>query len=133
MCCDTLLSIIVVSPVTEPVNGTTEQLVKNGHSVILKFVILEADPPVSADNITWYFTSISGRTVLPCTNHSTKYNFSSNCLTLTIDNVNASDGGLYEIFVSTRAGEDSSRIAVTIGEGLLHANNKRCCVVIIGL
>ena len=94
--------------------------VDQGNAAILQFVILEADPPVPVDNIMWYFTSISGQTILPCTNHSTKYNFSSNCLTLTIVNVNASDGGLYEVFVSTRAGEDSSRIAVTIRGGLLH-------------
>ena len=111
----------------EPVNGTTEQLVKNGHSVILEFVILEANPPVPTANITWYFSSISSRTILPCTNNSTKSNFSSNCLTLAIGNVNASDGGLYEVFVSTRAGEDSSRIAVTISEGLLHAKYTLCC------
>ena len=107
-------------------NSTDVLYVDQGNAAVLQFVILEADPPVPVNNITWYFTSISGRTVLPCTNHSTKYNFSSNCLTLTIDNMNASDGGLYEVFVSTRAGEDSSRIAVTIRGGLSYTCYCNC-------
>ena len=58
-----------------------------------------------------------------------KYNLSSNCLTLTIGNVDVFDGGLYEVFVSTRAGEDSSIIAVTVTGGWFHFLDCTCTVV----
>ena len=83
----------------------------------LSLMILEATPPVLMGNVTWYFTSISGCIFLPCNNHSGRYNFSSNCLTLTISNVIASDGGLYEVFASTRAGNGSGRMVLTVTEG----------------
>ena len=109
-----------VTPDIETMSTDYELYVAKGNTAVLPFVILEADPGVPVDNITWFFSSISGRAILSCTNQSTKYNFSSNCLTLMIDNVNVVDGGLYEVFVSTRAGEDSGRMAVTVTGGWLH-------------
>ena len=105
-------------PVIRPMRGSSEQLVHVGDPIILRFIISEAVPLVPVNNITWYFTSISGQqTTLSCPGHSPKYRFSAHCLTLTIGDASISDGGLYEVFVFTRAGENSSRIAVIITGG----------------
>ena len=109
-----------VTPDIEAMSTDNELYVAEGNTAVLQFVILKADPGVSANNITWYFSSVNGRAILSCTNQSNKYNFSSNCLALMIGNVNVFDGGLYEVFVSTRAGEDSSRMAVTVTGGWFH-------------
>ena len=111
---------LAVPPKIKPVLGIVQKVVRFGDQAFLVFEILEAIPPVSTENITWYFTGISGRTILSCSNHSERYNFSSNCLTLTISNVTASDGGLYEVFASTRAGNGSGKIILKVSGGYMH-------------
>ena len=111
---------LAVPPKIKPVLGIVQKVVRFGDQAFLVFEILEAIPPVSTENITWYFTGISGRTILSCSNHSERYSFSSNCLTLTISNVTASDGGLYEVFASTRAGNGSGKIILKVSGGYMH-------------
>ena len=72
-----------------------------------------SSPPVTLADIMWSFTNASGYTVL-INSLSEHYQFSTNLLTLKINDISYSDEGIYEVSVSTTVGNDSTVIAVDV-------------------
>ena len=87
----------------------------------LSFMVLEAAPNISEGVVWWTFTSSKGVMNLSC-NSSSAHKFSADCLSLRINEVQASDGGLYEIVAETRAGIGRSHVFVIVigGEDWWH-------------
>ena len=79
----------------------------------LSFMVLEAAPNISEGVVWWTFTSSKGVMNLSC-NSSSAHKFSADCLSLRINEVQASDGGLYEIVAETRAGIGRSHVFVIV-------------------
>ena len=100
-----------VRPQLSPV--IAELSVNREDPVTLEFEVRQAEPPALRDNITWTAVTSSGQMVLTCDN-TTKYNFSSSCLSLTVNNAQRTDGGSYTIEAVTRAGVGSSVISVSV-------------------
>ena len=72
-----------------------------------------SSPPVTLADIMWSFTNASGYTVL-INSLSEHHQFSTNLLTLKINDISYSDEGTYEVSVSTTVGNDSTVIAVDV-------------------
>lgn len=89
-------------------------------SVVVAFVIAQAVPPVTREQISWTFTSAIGRANLPCANTS-EYTFSEDCLSLHILHVAHKHGGKYQLFARTRAGMDTKSITLVVTGGEVHA------------
>ena len=89
-------------------------------SVVMAFIIAQAVPPATREQISWVFTSSTGEISLPCANTS-EYTFSEDCLSLHILHVAHKHGGKYQLFARTRAGMGSQAVTlvVTGGEGVV--------------
>ena len=82
----------------------------------MAFIIAQAIPPATREQISWVFTSSMGQIGLPCTNTS-EYTFSEDCLSLHIFRVTHKHGGKYQLFVHTRAGMGSSAVTLVVTGG----------------
>ena len=77
-------------------------------SVVLRFEIVIASPPIQLRNKVWTFeqtninslSSLNGATIL----------FSADLLSLTILNVNCNNSGRYELAITNEAGNDNDYI-----------------------
>ena len=72
-----------------------------------------SSPPVTLADIMWSFTNASGYTIF-INNSSEHHQFSTNLLTLKINDISYSDEGTYEVSVSTTVENDSAVIAVDV-------------------
>ena len=82
-------------------------------TVTLSFAIQDASPPVSLKNIKWTFNN----TVINEGSTPSRFNFSSDLLSLTVSDLKHSDQGSYTLFAVNEAGTNSSAVFLEI-EGL---------------
>ena len=90
----------------------------NGESVVLRFQIVKASPPVTPDNTRWFFQPLND--TLPkveIVDDGVTYMFTSDRLNLTVMNVSNEVEGTYTIEVQNEAGMDSERVILFI-EGI---------------
>ena len=106
-----ILLCLSVKPVATAVNSSINSIM--GNSAVLKVAITEANPIVLNDKRTWQKdgTELNG----------TKYSFSSDRLTLTINNVVASDVGNYIFTATNRAGSGTATIMVIVPGIVFHS------------
>lgn len=89
-----------------------------GASVVLRFEIVIASPPVQLRNKIWTYEQDTTINSLSSLNGAT-ISFSTDLLSLTIINVNCNNSGRYELTISNEAGTDSDYIDLyLIGEGI---------------
>ena len=86
-------------------------------SLLLSFTIYNASPPVRTNHIKWVFTSTNKSHVTISSTHDSRYKFTDDLLTLTINNVIFDDEGNYQISVFNEAGNDMANVAVIV-EGI---------------
>ena len=93
----------------------------------LSFLVLDAAPNISEGVVWWTFTSSKGVMNLSCSS-TTAYNFSADCLSVRINQVQGSHGGLYVIVAETRAGIGTSHVFVIVrnGERWWHCMWRHC-------
>lgn len=103
-----------VSPDIAPSDGVTSKLIRIGDPVTISFTIInEPDQKLTRERTQWVFIGSSGAVNLSCTITS-KYIFSDDCLNLTLNNVEYSDAGLYQIVITTEAGTGMSAVEISI-------------------
>ena len=108
-----------VHPEVTSSGGMTSKTTNAGDPFTISFkVVNEPAPNVTREGIQWVFTGSNGSINLPCTS-SPKYTFSSDCLSLTVNNTVGSDAGLYQIVVTTEAGTAMSSVVLSIRGGEL--------------
>ena len=111
--------LFAVPPEVTPSDGMTSKTINVGDPVIISFTVVnEPAPNVTREGIQWVFTGSNGSVNLPCIS-SPRYTFSSDCLSLTVNNTVGSDAGLYQILVTTEAGTAMSSIALSVRGGEL--------------
>ena len=86
------------------------QVIKS--NVVIQFSIKDAAPPVQVEDIYWNFTTSSGMT--QPVNNATTISFSSDRLTLTINNAQLSHTGSYMITVSNPAGSSTGTVQLSV-------------------
>lgn len=96
----------------------------------LSFVVLEAAPNISEGVVWWIFTSSKGVMNLTCDNSSIEYSFSEDCLTISINQVEASNGGQYEFVAETRAGIGRSLVFLIVRGGEYSRYSMQCTCTI---
>ena len=80
-------------------------------SVTISFKILHASPLVNITNIQWFFNDTR------LTSSESRYNFSSDLLSLIINTLQHSDEGVYTLIASNEAGTNSTSVFLEI-EGI---------------
>ena len=109
----------VVPPVLVPSDGVSNKAITMGDPVTISFTIVNvAVPNVMRKGIQWVFTGIGGAVNLSCTSTS-KYSFSDNCLSLTVNNAEGSDAGQYQIVITTEAGIEMGAVGISVSGGAL--------------
>ena len=116
-----ILLCLSVKPVATAVNSRVTSTM--GSNAVLKVAITKANPIVLNDKKTWQKdgTELNG----------TKHSFSSDRLTLTINNVVASDAGNYVFTATNRAGSGTATIMVIVPGIVFHS--VRCDFAMIQL
>ncbi len=108
-----------VPPEVTPSAGMTSKTTNAGDPITISFkVVKEPAPNVTREGIQWVFAGSNGSVNLPCKS-SPKYIFSSDCLSLTVNNTVRSDAGLYQIVVTTEAGTAMSSVVLSVRGGEL--------------
>ena len=108
-----------VPPEVTPSAGMTSKTTNGGDPITISFkVVNEPAPSVTREGIQWMFTGSNGSVNLTC-KRSPKYIFSSDCLSLTVNNTVRSDAGLYQIVVTTEAGTAMSSVVLSVRGGEL--------------
>ena len=112
----------------------SEVTIVNGSETTISFNITRAFPPVELSDIQWTFNFIGNtkeaevitldpRCVLEASNCSnerySRYNFSSDLLTLTIYSTRVADYGLFSLTASNPAGSNTKPFELTIN-GLIN-------------
>ena len=101
-------------------DGLTSKPISMGDPVTFSFTVVnEPVPPVATEGIQWVFMGSSGTVNLFCTSSSRKYTFSNDCLSLTVNNTEGSDAGLYQISITTQAGIGMSAVGISVSGGEL--------------
>ena len=87
-----------------------------GQSVIVQFIITEADPPVRVENIRWQFSDPLMNDPLDITNTSDfiHYQLSEDRRTLTVQQFITSLQGMYTLIATNEAGVRSSSVMVVL-------------------
>ena len=117
VCCITFPS--AVPPEVTPSAGISSKTINVGDPITISFTVVnEPAPNVTREGIQWVFIGSNGSINLPCTN-SSKYTFSSDCLSLTVKNTITGDAGLYKIKLTTDAGIAMSTVRVSFRKGEL--------------
>ena len=103
-----------VPPEVSPSDGMTSKAINVGDSASISFTVVnEPVPPVTREGIQWVFMGSSG--TFNCSCKSTpKYTFSNDCLSLTVNNTEGSDAGLYQISLTTDAGTVVGSFGISI-------------------
>ena len=100
-----------------PSAGISSKTINVGDPITISFTLVnEPAPNVTREGIQWVFIGSNGSINLPCTNTS-KYTFSSDCLSLTVKNTG--EAGLYKIKLTTDAGIAMSTVRVSFRKGEL--------------
>ena len=85
---------------------------------MLGFQIINASPPVTPDNIRWFFQPLNDTLLkVEIVDDGVTYMFTSDRLYLTVMNVSNEVEGTYTIEVQNEAGMDSERVILFI-EGI---------------
>lgn len=122
------LSLSLVPPLIVPQDNDRHIVKVEGENANLTFAIENDAPPVTLDNIQWYYSrtfSSTPENAELITDLETRlghslYMYTTDKLQLTISNVNHSDDGRYFIVVSNPAGIDYNYIDLLIhGELIL--------------
>ena len=100
---DHLISF-TVPPVVTPVSTASHHL--RNSTVSIEFSLnSRVFPAVQLSNIQWIYTTANGSEILDTSfPNNTRYNFSSNLLSLTITNLQVADDGNYSLMASNEAG-----------------------------
>lgn len=93
-------------------------------TVTLSFAIQNASPPVSLKHIKWTFNN----TVINEGSIPSRFNFSSDLLSLTVSDLKHSDQGSYTLTAVNEAGTNSSAVFLEI-QGLNHQQTGICYFV----
>ena len=102
-----------VPPDVAPSDGVSNIPITMGDPVTISFTIVnEPVPNVTREGIQWVFSGIGGAVNLSCTSTS-KYSFSDNCLSLTVNNAEGSDAGQYQIVITTEAGTGMGAVEIS--------------------
>ncbi len=96
----------VVPPQVKAIDDLTEVTGVLGNSVVLEFVVDRATPPVTGEDITWFF----GSNLLV----NDRATFSSDILSVNISQLEYLDEGVYTLVASTAAGTGSADITLDI-------------------
>ena len=78
---------------------------------MLHFVIQDASPPVRPENIYWTFVTNNGSVSIE---PSSRFQFSTDRLTLTINEITDKDEGFYLLFASNPAGSDEGSLFLEV-------------------
>ena len=105
-----------VQPEIFPQGGVKILKSSKDDSIVVAFVVAQAIPPATREQISWVFTSSSGQISIPCANNS-EYTFSDDCLSLHIPRVAHKHGGKYQLFARTRAGMGSNAVTLVVTGG----------------
>ena len=90
----------------------------NGESVVLRFEIVNASPPVTPDHIRWFFQPLNDTLLkVEIVDDGVTYMFTSDRLNLIVMNVSNEVEGTYTIEVQNEAGMDNERVILFI-EGI---------------
>lgn len=84
-----------------------------GQSIVLQFVITDADPLVKVENIRWQFSSL-GKDLDITESSNSHYHLSNDRRTLVINQLTTEQIGIYTLFATNEAGVRSNSITVTI-------------------
>ena len=106
-------------PELSPLDGLSSKPVSMGDPVNISFVVVnEPVPSVTREGIQWAFTDSRGVFNISCASTS-KYTFSDDCFSLTVNNTVGSDAGLYQITITTGAGVGMSAVGISVSGGEL--------------
>ena len=106
-------------PEVSPSDGVTSKAITVGDSVSISFTVAnEPVPPVTVEGIQWVFMGTIGTVNFSCTS-TPKYTFSNDCLSLTLNNTEGNDAGLYQMSLTTDAGTGMSSVVISISGGEL--------------
>ena len=83
------------------------------HTAVIQFNVTNAQPPISAKNIRWFFTPTTSRMPLLLAN-GTRHVFSADKQTLTIHPVLLNDAGMYTLEASNPGGASSGSVEVFV-------------------
>ena len=81
--------------------------------IVIHFNVTDAQPPISADNIKWFFTPAMSKMPVLLTN-GTRHTFSPNKQILTVNLVELNDSGRYTLEASNPGGASSAAVQVSV-------------------
>ena len=98
-------------PLLEPVSDDLE--VERGDAVTISFMLLKANPQIVASDTVWSKDNV------PLDYTDDKYSISMDTLSLTVNNVQLSDQGMYTIYITNKVNSTSSSATVEVFGGKL--------------
>ena len=104
----------IVIPTFQALNGINNVFSTRATNTVISFIIIAAYPKLIPSNIQWSFTplSSSNEIIEINGNNTSKYSFSPNKLTLTINNSQSADIGEYKIVGFNNAGSGEATITL---------------------
>ena len=104
----------IVIPTFQALNGINNVFSTRAATTVISFIIIAAYPKLIPSNIQWSFTplSSSNEIIEINGNNTSKYSFSPNKLTLTINNSQSADIGEYKIVGFNNAGSGEATITL---------------------